>query len=113
MNKKNNTDIHSCGSSARSSSTNLIFNVNNHRKSDSVFGTLKTTLKSYKCIPEAKHNKQTTHKTTKTLHISKSLKLQNSKIKNSKIPKFQKSKLPKIQKMQDSVDVKSFGFLDF
>ena len=94
-----------------------------HRKSDSIFGTLEKTLKTYNCIPEAKHNKQTRHKTTKKNYTSQKItNFQIAKLKNSKIPTIQKSqrttiqnsKNPKVFTSTDScICFGIFGFLDF
>ena len=93
-----------------------------HRKSDSVCGTLKKTLETTNVYQKPSQQTNNTQDNTKTLHISKKLKLPNSKhpkiqkSKNLKIknPKIQKSKNPKIQKkLQDSVDVKKFWIFGF
>ena len=53
------------------------------------------------------------------VQISTGLRIQKEKLQKSKNPTISKSKNPNIQKsknpnfLQDSVDVKSFGFLDF
>ena len=89
----------------RELTVNSAFSV--HRKSDSVFGTLITNVHQKPSTTNKQHT--TLHKNT---HISKNLKLQNSKIKklsnsktsrlqNSRIPKIQKSKNPKIQKSKN------------
>ena len=77
-----------------------------HRKSDSRLRNPQENVRNYKCRQEAKHNKQTTHKTTKKHYtypkisnsqIPKIQESKNLKIQKPKNPKFQKSRNPKIQ----------------
>ena len=99
MNNKSKINIYKCGSSARSGSANLSFyresTINSafsvHRIFDSVFGTLKQTLETTNVYqkPSTTNNHHT--KQQKNTHLSKNLKLYNSKI-----PKIRKSKNPKL-----------------
>ena len=85
-----------------------------HRKSHSVFGALKKTLETTNVYQkQSTTSKQATKQQHKHYKYPKIQKSKIPKIKNKKYAKIQNSKNTEIKKLQDSVDVKSLGYLDF